>query len=415
MSESIWQHESCSPGRDYMLGKDPYIRYDDEKAIVSGIVEGLREFIHAEPAVRLTLDTSLSNPERAILAVPFESDQEVILSNLAHIIYQSLIGYYISAVPKTSHYGISNLLLEGNYNSLLKREIEKLISQFQSRSDMAGRLLRNVGLVGKYPVQKPGKTFLSETIKNGLDIHVGYRVYATGKNVNCSQIFIPLQAGHELIDLIYYNIERILHHGFVTYDETGDYYLNITETLVFRDLAELLKRSKDKELTRNKILNNLQFNTIIKTDPDSTAIPRIGDRLYDVLNHIQDTKLREATDRSRDLYVASLTGNENLVHEQLRFSEVSSALPDAQPSGGTDMRDPPQNGLPVRKFKRRGAPEGGKTRRKFQKITLTNDEMSINKVQVPSPPDENLRVPAPKRKRRITRIRKESGVLSGKE
>ncbi len=93
MSDSIWQQESCSPGRSYMLGKDPYIKYDDEEAIVSRIVEGLREFVHAEPAVRLTVDTHLSNAERAVLAIPFESDQEVILYNFAHIVYQSLMGY----------------------------------------------------------------------------------------------------------------------------------------------------------------------------------------------------------------------------------------------------------------------------------------------------------------------------------
>ncbi len=408
MTESIWQHESCSPGRSYMLGKETYVKYDDEVAIISKIVEGLREFIHAEPAARLTLDSPKSNPERAILAIPFESDQEVILFNFAKVIYQSLMGYYISAAPRTSHFGISNLVLEGNYNSLLRREMEKLITHFQIRHDMAGRLLQNVGIQGKHSVPEAGKTFLAETIQKGLDIHVGYRIFATGESVNCSQIFLPLQTGDEIINQIYYNIERILHHNFVTYDECGEKYLNITETLIYSDLGELIKRSKNKELTRNKILNNLQFDIVSRKDPEIPQEQYIGDRLYDVLNHIQDTKLKEATDRSRDLYTACVSSTTNLIQDQLQYPkpkvriEESTIKAEGQLPISQDYAD--STGMPpARKFQRRTSGGEKVKRKKFQKITLSEEELSFGKVQVPSPPQEDMRVPSPKKERRIIR------------
>ncbi len=429
MTESIWHKEECSPGRHYMLGGDPYVKYDDQEAIIASIIEGLRQFIHAEPAVRLTLDSPKCDPERANLAIPFESDQEIILSNFAKMIYQSLMGYYISAPTKTSHFGISNLILEGEHNSLLRREMEKLISQFQTRNDMAGRLLQNITLVGKFAVPTPGETFLLDTIKQGLDIHVGYRIFATGENVNCTQIFLPIQAGAEIIDQIYYNIERILHHSFVAYDETGDSYLKVTDNLIFKDLGELLKRAKTKELTRNKILNNLQFDTITRRDAEEEVPLMLGDRLYDMLNHIQDTKLKEATDRSRDLYASCLQSTAELAQGRLLKTEAKPRIavsPAPQPSmeapiapaegqpvataptAGTPQAEAPQAGAPpARPFRRR--PAGGNVpgRRKFQKVELTEDELAAGSVQVPEPPKERTRVPTPKRARRITRIRPE--------
>ncbi|MBU2512492.1 hypothetical protein KJ966_14245 [bacterium] len=427
MTETTWQKEECSPGRDYMLGRNPYVKYDDHEAIITTIVDGLRKFIHAEPAVRLTLDAENSDAERAILAIPFESDQESILLNFARIIYQSTMGYYISASPRTSHFGISNLLLEGNHNSLLRREMEKLIAQFQSRDDMAGRLIQNVTLVGKHAVPEPGETFLSETIRKGLDIHVGYRIHATGGNVNCSQIFLPIQTGSEIINQIYYNIERILHHSFVSYDENGESYLKITDTLIFKDLCELLKRSKTKELTRNKILNNLQFDTITKQESEEEKKLIIGDRLYDMLNHIQDTKLKEATDRSRDLYTASMKSMAGISRVRIEHPAVmqiqakpteapavAASATEAQSTGAPQATEARQ--APARPFRRQARPDSGSSsRRKFQKIELTQDELAIGKVQVPEPPRENLRVPSPRKPRRITRIRPEEVAVPGKK
>ena len=438
MTDSIWHKEECGPGRSYMLGKDPYIKYDDKDVIIASIVEGLRQFIHAEPAVRLTMDSTKSDAERAVLAIPFESDQDIILLNFAKIIYQSLMGYYISAAPKTTHFGIANLLLEGNSNSLLRREMEKLIAQFQFRSDMAGRLIQNITLVGKQPVPEAGDTFLIDTIKEALDIHVGYRINATGENVNCSQIFLPLQTGSEIINQVYFNIEKILHHNFIAYDETSEGYLKISDTLIFKDLCGLLKRSKDKELTRNKILNDLQFDAITKRDSEEERQLLIGDKLYDMLNNIQDTKLKEATDRSRDLYAAcmkslgasmsaSLTARAEktqidiaAIPETEMASDLGSGTlpPPVTTSAATETATATAAPLPDRPFKRKAPPTGdGSRRRKFQKVALTKDELSAGSAQVvPEPPKENLRVPAPRKTRRITRTRPEEvGAATGKE
>ena len=419
MTESIWHKEECGPGRSYMLGKDPYIKYEDRETIISTIVNGLREVIHSEPAVRLSLDSPKSDAERAILAIPFETDQEVILLNLAKVLYQSFMGYYFSAVPKTSHFGITNMLFEGNVNSALRREVESFIAQLQTRPDMAGRILRDVTLVGKNPVPKSGDVFLSDTVKQGLDIHVGYRIYVTGESVNCVQIFLPVQTGAEIIDQIYFNIERMLHHNFITYDENGEGYLKVTDTLIFKELTELLKRSRTKEFTRNKILNNLQFDTVSKRDDEEEKKLLIGDRLYDVLNHIQDTKLQEATDRSRDLYTAMMRNSSQFAQPQFEsvrargaISQTPVPVPDGgDQSGGQGPAPHPSadsGAPPARSFKRRApAGAGGSTRRKFQKVDLTQDELEVANVQVPEPPDKGSRVPSPRRGRRITRIRPE--------
>ena len=80
-------------------------KFDDQETIIAAIKENLRKFLNIETAVRLTLDTELSNPERTIIAVPFQSDDEQILSNFAQLLYQSILGYYISAEPRSSHFG----------------------------------------------------------------------------------------------------------------------------------------------------------------------------------------------------------------------------------------------------------------------------------------------------------------------
>jgi len=403
MSDSIWQRESCNPGRRYMLGKDPAVKYDDQETIISTIKEGLKEFIHSEAAVRLTLDTPLSNPERVTIAIPFEADQELIITNFAGIIYQSLMGYYISGEPQTTHFGITNLIIEGKFNSLLRREMEKLISQFQTRADIAGRLLRNVEIKSQIPVPKTGNLFLADTIKKGLDIHVGYRVVMTGENVNYSKLFLPLPTGDEIIDHIYYNLEQILHHNFVSYDETGDRYLNISDTLVFKDLEAILIRAKSKELTRNKILNNLQFNTIInKEESTEQQNQLIGDRLYDYLNHIQDTKLKEATHQSRVLFqsyieeaVHVLEKPEALIKENKEEEVEPQKTAKPKLSDPSSARSTPQ----MSDRSRRSVPPTRGTR----KPVVSGSQPAINGIvgqsstilQTPPSPGRNVSVPAP--------------------
>lgn len=387
MSDSIWQRSDCGSGRSYMLGTEPYVKYDDQEAIISTVKESLKKFVNIKTAVRLTLDTELSNAERTIIAIPFESNDEQIVDNFARLITQSLMAYYISADPKTSHFGISNLLLEGKINSLLKREMEKLLQQFQERPDLAGRLLSNVELAGKVPVPEPGDIFLSETIRKGLDIHLGYRIFVTGVDVNYTKIFVPITAGKEVIDYLYYNLEQILHHNFISYDETGDRYLAITEPLVFKELEAVLKRAKTKEMTRNKILNNLQFNTIEK----SKIVPELemlaGDSLYDFLNHIQDTKLQKATERSRELYLSYL---QEAVHSLAKEMTVKKEAAEEKTVEQVVQK-------PVRRTRSGSTSQSSAAAPNHPPASSRGRVPGVRQqggVQVPQPPRENLRVPS---------------------
>jgi len=385
MSESIWQRSDCSPGRAYMLGTDPYVKFDDQETIIEAIKETLRGFLNIKTAVRLTLDTELSNPERAILAVPFQSSDDQILTNFAQLLYQSVLGYYISAEPQSSHFGIANLLLEGKLNSLYKREAEKLLAQLQERPDMAGRLLNNVELVSKVPVPKPGDIYLSETIKKGLDIHIGYRIFIAGSDINYTKVFLPIASGQDIIDHIYYNLEQILHHNFITYDETGVGYLSVSETLIFKDLEATLQRAKSKEITRNKILNNLQFNTIEKEKIAPELEMLDGDSLHDLLNQIQDTKLQKATEQSRELYVTYLREAahvpEDIPEENAEDAKANEEIANAEPP------------KPVRRT-REGSVADTAANRQAQPQRNAPGQLQ-GRVQVPQRPSESLRVPSP--------------------
>lgn len=402
MNESMWQRETCGTGRKYILGSDPYVKYDDQEAIISTIVKGLKEFIHAKPAIRLTLDSELCNPERVILAIPFELDQESILNNFANIIYQSLMGYYFSAENQTSHFGIANLLIEGNFNSLLKREMEKLIRHSENRYDMAGRLLQNTEMVTKFPVPEAGKTYLSETIKKGMDIHVGYRIYASGANVNYAKIFLPLESGSEIIDYVYYNLEQILHHNFVSYDETGDKYLSLTETLIFKELEGILIRAKSKEFTRNKILNNLQLNTVLLREPALDQEYPCKDEIYDLLNHIQDPKLKKASFHSRGMYTAFMQETSNIIQN---ISEEGSEDKKSSMRAGRNQITSARTGLGLsQRTDQNGSVNGSQrtaspqARSEASPAARRTESRQRPRVQVPAPPEENLRVPPPRQK-----------------
>ena len=338
MAETIWQRESCSPGREYMLGKELVVKYGNQDATISQIIENLRTFVHLEPAVRISLDSPFCNPESTVLAIPFKSDEDTILRNFAHLLYQTLIGFYIRAEPKTSHFGIANLTLDGNITSLLHRELEILLSQLQSRPDIAGRLLKNVTITSTCEIPPKGNVFLSETIQKGLDIHVGYRILALGENINCTRVFVPIETGKEIIEQVYCNIECILHQNFITYDENGDKYLKLTEPLVFKELETVLKRSQRKEITRKKILDKLQISTIFTSKLQSEQV-LAEDKLYDLLNQIQDKKLKSETQQSINLYTSYL----HRYQEASQFGLSESKRAKAGSIGTEDIRRDSKN------------------------------------------------------------------------
>ncbi|NQU62996.1 MAG: hypothetical protein HQ517_01740, partial [SAR324 cluster bacterium] len=201
--------------------------------------------------------------------------------------------------------------------------------------------------------------------------------------INYTKVFLPIEAGQEIIDMVYYNLEQILHHNFITYDETGDRYLAINETLIFKDLEATLKRSKSKELTRNKILNNLQFNTIEKREIAPELEMLSGDKLHDLLNQIQDTKLQKATEQSREMYGSYL---QEAVHS---LGELSTEkVPGKEDGTHGDAVDEVEQTKPV------GGSWKGSSQHAVH-MSQRRENVLQGRVQVPQPPDENRRVPSP--------------------
>ena len=323
MGASPWHRESCSDGRNYMLAANVYTRYEDEKAIIGQTKGLLPKYLMVETAIRITLDTPLANPEKVTIAIPFEPPSDALLDNIASLMTKSMVGYYLSADPRSTHYGMSNLVMEGNDNSLVRRELEKLLNKFETREDIAGRCLKNIRFVATNAPEKVGENSFFDTVNEGMDIHIGYRLSTVGKNVENKTSFLPISAGKEIIDQVYYNLEQVLHHNFATYDENADGALKITDTLIFKEIAAIINRAKNKTNTRKKLLNNVQFTTVFTEDPKLLYGSLAGDHIYDPLNRVYEETIKEASDRSRELFVSCM----------LRATEITSASADLSKIG----------------------------------------------------------------------------------
>jgi hypothetical protein len=104
----------------------------------------------------------------------------------------------------------------------------------------------------------------------------------------------------------------ILDH-LVSFDETHDHYLPVSEELVCRELESLIQRSRRKGNTRKKLVNGLTVNTVLLDDPTSIHSISLADLYYDKLNRID--LLDEASARSRDLYAANLIRSTEVTNE----------------------------------------------------------------------------------------------------
>ncbi|MDX2471871.1 MAG: hypothetical protein QNL04_14975 [SAR324 cluster bacterium] len=315
MTQSVWHREDCGPGRQYILGHETNKsdRFKPEAEVIQTILEDIKGYLVVEPAIRLVLDSAKVNPERVVLALPAEGAKDQVMENFAAELYRSLLGYYLGSSPKSSHYGISQVVMEGNVNNFVRREAERLFGQMASRPDMASRVLENAEFGSSLTVGESGTNHLTETVTKALNIYVGYRLHLHGEGINKNQMFIPLEGGQNIIDLVYYNLEQIVNQNFLSYDETGNSYLQITEGLVFKELECLLQRSKDKENTRKKILTNIEYNLVFSTNPRAEFNENAGDHFYDVINHVEDEKLKESTKLSSELYATVVTKSKELL------------------------------------------------------------------------------------------------------
>lgn len=319
MSESP-NHQSSSINHAPLQPSILCQKYNDADKIIPKIKERIRSSILVEPAVKLSLESPKSNSERAIISIPFPPDQENFLTNFAKEIYQNLMGYCLNSDPKSTHFGLSKKLLEGRSDSLLQREVEAILETSKASPETGKRLLKNVSIVMQSEVPKPGKTYLSKVIKDGLNIQAGYRVILLGKNINHTRVFLPMNLGPDIGDLIYFNIEKILNQTFAVYDETNSGFIKITEGLIFKELESTLRRTTENPNTRKKILNNLQFE-IIFSDLSETQKDLVKDKLYDRLNGTKNRKINALSQQSTQLYASTLSQtNPN----SLTFSQTTS-------------------------------------------------------------------------------------------
>jgi len=147
-------------------------------------------------------------------------------------------------------------------------------------------------------------------------VHLGVKMYTYGEGVNRVNLFLPIKAGKEAIDRMYYNIEHIIHTNLVAYDEVHDHYLPVSQELVLRELEGVLARARRKGNTRKKIINGLTLHTVLMDDPTNIHHISLADLYYDKLNRID--LLDEAAARSRDMVNTHL----------IRSTEMAMAVTD---------------------------------------------------------------------------------------
>ena len=314
MTESFWHLPQPGPGRLYQQAKDLVINeaYDKADVFIENIVNSLRSFLQLETCVRFLLDGPKINPTTTNITVPFEGDSDRIYHNLAHIIYQQMWGYYLSADPKTTHHGITMLVWEGHENSMVRRETEKFLELMEMRHELAGRVMRDYHMACEMP-PFTRDTYLRDTTAKVMDIHLGVRLFTFGEGVERKTVFMPISAGVEAVDRIYYNLEHIIHQNLISYDEIHDHYLPVSEELVLRELESLLVRARLKGNTRKKVINGLKFHTVLLEDPSLIHHLSLADLYYDKLNRID--LLEEASQRSREMFANALIRSTELTQD----------------------------------------------------------------------------------------------------
>jgi hypothetical protein len=292
------------PGRYYYCPPDVVLKYSEVDALVERIAANLRVFLQIESSVRLMTDGEIVNPVTSVLSVPFHGDNDRIYFNLARLIYDQLWAYYISADPKGTHHGLTNLVMDGHETSLIRRETEKLLNLVTYRTDLCARLILGYRMDCEVPPLNRD-VYMRDSVKDFMDVELGVRLYTYGEAINRATVFLPYgEKTGEAIDRIYYNMEHIIHQNLVAYDELHDHYLPVSTELIVRELEATLVRARQKGNTRKKIINGLKFHTVLLDDPSNIYDRSIADLYYDKINRID--LLDEAAQRSRELFSTAL-------------------------------------------------------------------------------------------------------------
>lgn len=291
-------------GRFYYCPPDLVLKYSEVNEFVQRIAGNLRNFLQLESSARLLMDGDLANATTSVISVPFSGDNDRIYLNLARLIYDQLWAYYISADPKGTHHGLTNLVMEGNETSLIRRETEKLLQLLTYRTDLAARMM--VGYHMDCDIAPLNRdSYMRETVQSSMDVELGVRMYTYGEGINRHTVFIPYgEKTGAAINRIYYNIEHIIHQNLVAYDELHDHYLPVSAELVLRELEWTLVRARQKGNTRKKIINGLKLHAVMLQDPSDIYHISLADLYYDKINRID--LLEEAAQRSRELFSTAL-------------------------------------------------------------------------------------------------------------
>ncbi|MDH5750998.1 MAG: hypothetical protein OEZ59_01095 [Deltaproteobacteria bacterium] len=319
MTEHSFHTSPKSPGRLYQCPDDLLVKYGELQPIIEAMRPNLKQFLIVESAVRLHLDGPGSNPVTTVISVPFEGDNDRIYDNLGLMIFQQLWGYYLSTDPRATHHGLTNLVFDGYQTSLVRRETEKFLRLIAKRNDLGGRMLMDYHMACEMePFSRD--TYFGDAISKFLDIHLGVRLYTYGEGVNPTRLFLPISAGKEALERIYYNLEHIIHQNMVAYDELHDHYLPVSEELLNRELEATLRRARLKGNTRKKIIDGLKLNSVLLEDPTMVHHISLADIYYDKLNRID--LLDEASARSRDLFNTNIIRSAEIANSAANVNEL---------------------------------------------------------------------------------------------
>jgi hypothetical protein len=238
------------------------IKFEDSKSLILKIAKNLKPIVSIDTVVRLMMDTNKTAANSGLLTVPFKIDCDIVYHNIARLLYDSFIAYYLKNNPNTSHFGLASTALEGSTTSLLFRKTERLIKLASNREDIAGKFIRGVMFSVEAPETDSPMPVFTETLVKGLDIHLGLDIAIYGASLNYGRIFIPIQEGGKVIEKIYHNLEQMIQQKLITYDEVNDKYLKISESLLFKEVEEIVTRLRYKTNTRRKLLADLKANTV---------------------------------------------------------------------------------------------------------------------------------------------------------
>jgi len=306
MTYSDWQKTDTGTGRDYLLGKDIQPNFEDSEGILENIVTEVSDTIQVQAVVRFLLDGFSSHPEQSFIPTPFIVDHLKVAGNLSDLLLQTVMKYYISANPKSSHFGIANTILEKKKNSFIKREIETLLKKIQERPDLSGRILKDVQIapIQEFHIQHPFR--FKAIIQKNLNIHIGCQIQINGNAINHNRIFLPFRTNSGILNCLYYNLEHIITQNLVSFSESSDQYMKITERTILKELESTIGRLKVKVSTRKKLLKDLVFPDQFNFIANDTGIPQVNLKI------------------AKDLYSATISG---LPQENFASGVITASIP----------------------------------------------------------------------------------------